>query len=173
MGTDEKDRQLICMTEITPRPRGGRAGVGPRPTHGAAGDFTMWYGVYQSSTRTLSYANAGAPPAIALSSSTRGRVTATKLSVSSVAVGLFEDTQFTTATFLVPNGLQILLYSDGASEIVLPNGEQLSPGGVEKLAIHLGGSTAWSLDDLIAQLLDLTPRGSFDDDCSLMQLTFE
>lgn len=134
--------------------------------------FTMWYGVYQASTRTLRYANAGAPPAFALDCSAGKGLTATALSTTSQPIGVFDDTQFAASTYAVPKGCQIFLYSDGASESVLADGRQLTPEGLLELATRVAGPPDWSLDDLVDRLLEITRAHAFDDDCSFMRLTF-
>ena len=135
--------------------------------------FTVWLGVYENSSRTLRYAGAGAPPAFAFHSGAGPAVTATELSANAVPVGMFADTVFAASTFVVPPGCQILVYSDGASEVDLPDGHQLSPVDFKHLVTRIAESADWSLDDLLDQLHSLTPAGVFEDDCSLIQLTFD
>ena len=50
--------------------------------------FTARYGVYEKSTRTLRYANAGAPPAYAFTTATGNAVTATELNAKAAPVGV-------------------------------------------------------------------------------------
>ncbi|MGV1006734.1 MAG: PP2C family protein-serine/threonine phosphatase [Candidatus Nanopelagicales bacterium] len=135
--------------------------------------FTMWYGIYEASTRTLRYASAGAPPALAFNSATGTAVALTALSTPVPPVGLFEDTEFTSDTFQVPPGCRMLVYSDGASEITLADGQQLTGEAFEDLASRVAASSDWSLDDLIDELRALTPSGAFEDDFSLIQLKFD
>lgn len=49
--------------------------------------FTMRYGIYNRNTRSLYYANAGAPPAFAFHSGSEGLTTATELPLELVARG--------------------------------------------------------------------------------------
>lgn len=136
--------------------------------------FTMWYGVYQVSTRTLRYANAGAPPALAFNADPEGSgVTTTELSTDSLPGGLFPDTVFPTRSYLVPPGCQMLLYSDGAYELGLGNGRQLSLPEFVALSGEMARQPHWSLDELIGQLRDLSSSRSFEDDCSLVQIRFD
>lgn len=65
--------------------------------------FTIWYGIYQPSTRTLHYASAGHPPALALKLDGQ-TITATTLSTPSIPIGMFGDTTYTSATYTVPPG---------------------------------------------------------------------
>ncbi|MGV1089207.1 MAG: SpoIIE family protein phosphatase [Mycobacterium sp.] len=135
--------------------------------------FTVWFGVYEMSSRTLRYASAGAPPALAFQSGAGAAVTVTELSANAVPVGMFADTVFAASTVVVPPGCQILVYSDGASEVDLPDGHQLSTVDFKHLVTRIAESPDWSLDDLLDQLHSLTPAGVFEDDCSLIQLTFD
>ena len=133
--------------------------------------FTMWCGVYEASTRTLRYSGGGAPPALAFNS-VDGMVTATELSTESIPLGMFENSVFTSGTYRVEPGCRILIASDGAIEIELEGNRQLSFAGFRILSTRLAQSPDWSLDALIAELHALTPTGFFEDDCSLILLTF-
>lgn len=134
--------------------------------------FTIWYGVYHQPTRTLRYASAGAPPPYALDNTTADGLRATELTTPAAPVGAFEGTRFTTADITVPPGCRILIYSDGASEIPLPGGGQLSQDGFRALVTAMAARPDWTLDDLIDRLRGLTGRDTFTDDLSLIQLTF-
>lgn len=135
--------------------------------------FTIWYGIYEPSTRTLRYASAGAPPALAFSAATGGAVAVTEISMKAAPVGAFEDTVFTSGTYHVPPGCRMLIYSDGASEITLADGQQLTGAAFTELTSRLARSPDWSLDELIDELRALTPSGAFEDDLSMIQVQFD
>jgi len=135
--------------------------------------LTMWCGTYEMSTRTLRYASAGAPPAFAFTPATGQAVVVTELATKAAPVGMFADTVFTSRRFAVPPGCRVLVCSDGASEIALADHQQLSWADFTNLSTRLARSPHWSLDELIDDLRALTPTGVFDDDCSLIQLTFD
>lgn len=135
--------------------------------------FTIWYGVYQASTRTLRYASAGAPPALAFEGGAGGPVSAAELSTAATPVGMFADTVFTSGSYSVPPGCRILIYSDGAHEITLAGGRQMPWYAFKDIATRLAASSTWFLDALVAELKTLTPTGAFEDDCSLIELTFD
>lgn len=126
--------------------------------------FTMWYGVYQASTRLLRYAAAGHPPALALIRED-GVVTATPLGGTAIPVGIFADSVFTGDTYRVPAAAQILLCSDGVL------GDLLSFADFTELCEEVATTRGWSPTSLIARLR-ATAGGTFDDDCALVQLTF-
>ena len=135
--------------------------------------LTMWFGIYQASTRSLRYASAGAPPALAFNPESGEAVAVTELFTTAAPVGAFADTVFSSSTYHVPLGCRMLIYSDGASEINFDDGEQLTGGNFKTLATRVAISSGWSLDDLIGALRALAPLGVFEDDCSMIQLQFD
>ena len=134
--------------------------------------FTMWYGVYQASSGTLRYSSAGCPPALAFASTAGSAVCATELSTTSPPIGMFEDSVFTMGTYSVSPGSRLLVFSDGATDVALADGRQLTWDDFKNLATRVATSPNWSLDELIGELNALTPSGAFQDDCSLIQLKF-
>lgn len=132
--------------------------------------FTMWYGVYESSTRTLRYASAGHPPALAFVVED-GQVGTTRLATRSLPLGMFEDTGFTCDSFHVPPETQLVLYSDGAFELPVPEGTATLNAFVS-LCAEYAATPDWTIDELIATLRSLTTGGLFADDCSLIKITF-
>ncbi len=133
--------------------------------------FTIWYGVYQASTRTLRYANAGHPPALAINRDAE-IVNVTSLSAPSLPIGVFADTAYTSAAYTVPSGGQLLIYSDGAFELNGPDGRNLlSNDDFRELCASLAARPDWSLDALVDELKQLSSHGEFDDDCALVLLT--
>lgn len=134
--------------------------------------FTMWYGVYQRSTRRLRFACAGHPPALALVPQLGGGVAVTPLTAPGLPIGMFEDTQFGSGNYLVAPDTAIVLYSDGAFELD-PEAGKWDPNEFTEVCTRMAGSPDWSVDGLIAELAASTPTGFFDDDCTVVRLTFD
>lgn len=134
--------------------------------------FTAWYGVYEQSTRTLQYASAGHPPALALVRVPDG-VEHTELSTASIPVGVMADTPFQRGSYTVPAGADLLLYSDGAFELTLRDGGWFSLPMFIDICTGMAGSGDWTLDMLIDELLRLSELGLFEDDCTLVRLRFD
>jgi PAS domain S-box-containing protein len=130
--------------------------------------LTMWFGVYEASSRTLRYASAGAPPAFAVTPDATS--VTTELATGGQPLGMFDDTTYTASSYIVPPGCRILLFSDGAYEDAHVDGRQMSVTDFKNLFTRMAGS---SLDDLVDALRSLTPSGSFGDDCSLVRLEFD
>lgn len=136
--------------------------------------FTMWYGVYETSTRTLRYASGGHPPAMAFNTNGDGRWECTELTgSSSLPLGMFENATFETATYTVPAGCRLMVFSDGVFEIPLPDGEHSSIDDLAEAALDLLDANEFSADAVADRMRSKSIDGQFDDDCSLVIATFE
>lgn len=132
--------------------------------------FTMWYGVYQKSTRTLRYASAGHPPAL-MSTADAEPV---QLDTEGVPIGMFDHTVFPASTMTVPPGARILLYSDGVYEWTLPDGQLWSVEAfIDMCNGHAASAPDWSLDSLMDVLRARLTVAEFEDDCSMVLLRFD
>ena len=140
----------------------------PMDEHGG-NFFTMWYGMYEAPTRTLRYSSAGHPPALAFP---RPGDEPVQLSSRGFPIGMFDDGEFGYETYVVPQAAEIVIYSDGAFELPLPQGAMWSLPDFAALCTALAGSGDWSVDDLAEKLRARTVAGLFDDDCSLLRLRF-
>ena len=129
--------------------------------------FTIWYGVYQPSNRTLRYARAGHPPAIILSDDGAEPV---QLPLGSVPIGVLEDITYETHHHQLQPGTDLLIFSDGAFELVLPSGERWGLEDFIEVCAHTARSPQWTLDDLVGQLRRRSKTGQFDDDCTLVRV---
>ena len=88
-------------------------------------------------------------------------------------VGMLRDSEFATATCVIDPGSQILLYSDGAFDLTTLGGGVWSQQGFVELCIDLTAESGLSLDELVHHLQDLSRDGRLEDDCSLIELTFD
>ena len=135
--------------------------------------FTIWYGIYEASSRTLRYASAGAPPAFAFNATADGVVTVTELSTPGLPIGMFDEAELSCRTYIVPRGCRILLYSDGAHELTRSDDRPFSWRDFKALNTRLAADRDVSLAKLVRELQALTPAGAFEDDCSMVELTFD
>jgi sigma-B regulation protein RsbU (phosphoserine phosphatase) len=86
-------------------------------------------------------------------------------------ISMFADSEFTAATYVVPAGAEVLVYSDGAYEVDMPDGGAWSMSDFIELCAEVAQSPEWSLDDIIAGLRAVSVSGIFDDDCTMVRLT--
>jgi CHASE1-domain containing sensor protein len=130
--------------------------------------FTIWYCVYQPSTRILRYSGAGHPPAIIVTGDGSDPV---QLRSEAVPVGVLRNTTFETRSYTMPPGADLLIYSDGAYELALPDGRRWEIEEFIDLCARTARSPQWALEDIVAQLRNRSDTGTFDDDCTLVRLS--
>lgn len=130
--------------------------------------FTIWCGVYEVSTRTLTYCSGGHPPALLMTAASA----VIRLSTAGMPVGMFSDSEYCPSTVRVGPGDSLLIYSDGAYEIPLPGGRTWSVEEFTRLCGQLTEIPGWTLDTLVDTLRSHTAQGDFDDDLTLVRMTF-
>ncbi|MBQ6533834.1 MAG: SpoIIE family protein phosphatase [Opitutales bacterium] len=99
--------------------------------------FTLWYGVYDTQTRELSYASGGHPPAILVSNGEYQ-----KLKTGGIVIGGMPDAKFECKTVSVPENSKLYIFSDGVYEVD-----------------YADGSGMMSVDDFAAELAKPAPEG--------------
>lgn len=135
--------------------------------------FSMWYGIYEASSRTLRYASAGSPPALAFNATESGDWEASTLVTTSVPLGMFEDSRYSTATYQVPVGCRMLIFSDGAFEVPLPDGTIGTIGEFTDVVASVLRSGDFCADTVVEQVRAMAVDGRFEDDCSLIAVDFD
>lgn len=128
--------------------------------------FTAWYGVYTHSTRKLSFACGGHPPAVLISP--EGFMTS--LSAKGVIVGAFAATSYETVTVGVPEGSRLYLFSDGVYEIDRPDGTMM--GYDEFVEILRHAQSASRLSSIVSEIKRQQESDFFVDDFSLVEFLF-
>ena len=83
--------------------------------------FTMWYGVYDPAGRRLDFAAAGHHPGYLIPPD---RSTAIPLQARNVMIGAMPDRTYRSESVTAPPGSSLVLFSDGAFEIVTHDGLQ-------------------------------------------------
>ena len=131
--------------------------------------FTVWYGVYHRPTRKLVYATAAHPPAV-LFDVAGG--TAELLGGEGLMIGAQPGTVYANEETTVATDGRLYVYSDGAFEIMTPEG---APWGFDSFLACLGqlpedgGS---ELDALRQTAEHVNGRPDLPDDFSILRLTF-
>jgi phosphoserine phosphatase RsbU/P len=125
---------------------------------------TLFYSVLDSAAWTLQYTNAGHPLPILID----GHGQATHLENGGALLGVFPDWQYEDSEISMHPGDLLLLFTDGITEAMAPDGEEF---GESRLIAAAKRSPGQSLDDLRSQILDCV--GSFcnsrlDDDATLI-----
>ena len=134
--------------------------------------FTAWYGVYDLTTRRLDYSGGGHPPALLVRDGDGATERVTMLKAGGPMVGAFDDVTFDVEHCDVPPQSRLYLYSDGVFEITLTDGSMWPfEAFVERLAQPPEPGRP-VMDRLIAEIGQLSGKDGFDDDFSIIELTF-
>jgi sigma-B regulation protein RsbU (phosphoserine phosphatase) len=132
--------------------------------------FTIWYGVYQVSSRVLRWAGGGHPAALLLGPDGDGRPTF--LESEGPLIGAVEGLDFASGEAHVPPGSSLFVYSDGAFEVSLPNGAMWAFDDFVSTLTTPPVEEGRRLDALVATIKTISARDEFNDDFSMVELAF-
>ncbi|GAB1539259.1 SpoIIE family protein phosphatase [Scytonema sp. NUACC21] len=135
--------------------------------------FTIWYGVYNSSQHQLVYANAGHPPAVLLSNTPEHNTQVQKLNSLSCPIGFLPDDDFEQSRVEMEKNTTLYIFSDGAYEIVQPDERVWELNDFINVLINCTGAKTYNLNRVLADIMSINARTTFDDDLSILKVTFE
>jgi len=131
--------------------------------------FTSWVGVYQRSTSTLSYANAGHPGGVLVGTGGRSQVLGRK----TWPVGFAPDTTYATSSVPIRSGDRLYLFSDGIYEVM---NSEMEIWGQTRLQQFLEDITnrnmAEGMRAVIEKSRDWQDQSIFNDDVALLGMEF-
>jgi sigma-B regulation protein RsbU (phosphoserine phosphatase) len=138
--------------------------------------FTIWYAVYQRSTRTLFYSGGGHPPALLVTdvpgaAGVEGR-TILELESPGAPIGIVPDEQFPTLRAEVPPGSALVVYSDGAFEVFSEPAKLWGVGGLTQFVRSHRLADRSCLDDLYQVVQSMSESEVLADDFSAMLVRF-
>ncbi|MBX3381419.1 MAG: SpoIIE family protein phosphatase [Phycisphaeraceae bacterium] len=136
----------------------------PMGAHGGM-FFTIWYGVFRRSTRTLKYSGGGHPPAMLIERGASGNVIR-ELESPGPPVGVVPDLDFESLVTEVPEKSSLFLYSDGAFEVFPEPGKVWGVHGIQEFMKAQDVRSAACLDSLYARVREFTGSDVLADDFS-------
>jgi sigma-B regulation protein RsbU (phosphoserine phosphatase) len=130
--------------------------------------FSVWYGVYSRSARTLTYVNAGHPPALLLTRQ-NGALHLSKTISSASVLGIMPEIHAPETTIEFSPTSELYLFTDGLYELLDPKGGR---GSYDEFLAYLetevhGGKPAW--DAMLDWLERARDKKMMDDDVSLLR----
>jgi sigma-B regulation protein RsbU (phosphoserine phosphatase) len=131
--------------------------------------FSVWYGVYSHSARTVTYANAGHPPPLLLTTNQDGTKTLSKTAPGAPALGVIAEISAPETTIEFPRGSQLCIFTDGLYETI---GRDKEHGSYNEFVAHLekevaGGKPLY--ESMLHWLDRARDEKSIDDDVSLLR----
>lgn len=131
--------------------------------------FSMFYMLYEPSSGTLTYCNAGHPPPILLRPQGRTEL----LEEGGTLVGLGRGEMYRTGTTAIEDGDMLLIYTDGVTELLSPSEVQYGMEGLQEEFSRCAGMAPGQVLDALAGKLQAHADGRPpDDDISIICLRF-
>ena len=130
--------------------------------------ITMWYIVFRITTRELSYAGAGHPPLIIFNSDGMP----VKISSQNLIIGVDDQFEFQSDTFHIEDKTELYIYTDGAYEANLPNGNMMKVHDLEDYLLKNRNKQEDEINKLYDYLVDLNTGSGLDDDFTMMKVSF-
>jgi sigma-B regulation protein RsbU (phosphoserine phosphatase) len=131
--------------------------------------FTMWYGVYQPSTRTITYGSGGHPPALLFPP---GQREGQKLAARGMMVGGMPGSRYPAQTCEIAPGSRLFLFCDGAYEITMEDGQVYTLDKFTRLLGKLPTDITIDLDHVVEKIRSLRGSHPLEDDLSIVAIQF-
>jgi sigma-B regulation protein RsbU (phosphoserine phosphatase) len=127
---------------------------------------TLFYGIFDDTTRTLRYVNAGHNPPMVIR---RDRSVAW-LETGGAPAGMFPDWTYEEGMIQLYPGDLVVAYTDGVVDAVNPAGEEWQVEGLLRAATACGAECAGDIVDAIFTSMDEFSRGCQTDDATVVVL---
>ncbi len=127
---------------------------------------TLFYGVFDGSTRVLRYVNAGHHPPMVI----RRDGSVTWLESGGAPVGMFPDWIYEEGTVQLYPGEMVLACTDGVTEAANPSGEEWGVDRLRRAASECGTKCADEIVQTVFSSMDRFSRGRQTDDATVVVL---
>lgn len=134
--------------------------------------FTIWYGVYRCSDRTLAWSNAGHPPALLFTGADPRDAKLAKLASSGPGVGMIPEIEYQTEVSPLGAHARLLVYSDGVFEIAAQDGSVWSHGAFVGYVQKHAPAGERLMDQLLADVRQRRGSDLLADDFSILDIAF-
>ena len=134
--------------------------------------FTIWYGVYKKSTRELTYASGGHPPAILLGQTPKGDYQATQLRTPNYVIGGMSEGTFQKKECLVGERNTLYIFSDGVYEVEKSDGSMWQFQEFADFMSNVKADGQSILDRLYNHAKSLGNSENFEDDFTIVEVAF-
>ena len=133
--------------------------------------FTLWYGVYQKSTRTLRHCSGGHPPALLIVPQADGKNSVEEIRAPGMILGIMPSAQYQAGVCTIPAGASLVMLCDGTYEVRTPGGEMLD---FDEFVAFMGenGTKPDAFERVLSWIHSLRGEGPLDDDFSLVRIQF-
>jgi sigma-B regulation protein RsbU (phosphoserine phosphatase) len=134
--------------------------------------FTIWYGVYKKSTRALTYASGGHPPAILFDQTSEGDYQATQLRTPNYVIGGMSEGTYQKKECRVGERNTLYIFSDGVYEVKKSDGSMWRFEEFADFMSTVKTDGRSILDDLYNYAKNLGNSENFEDDFTIVEVAF-
>ena len=134
--------------------------------------FTIWYGVYKKSTRELTYASGGHPPALLLSDNAKGDSVTVLLRTPNNVIGGLQESTYVKQGYLVGEHDRLYIFSDGVYEVEKSDGSMWRFKEFTDFMNMIKGEEQSILDHLYKYAGKINQSDSFEDDFTIVEVAF-
>jgi len=131
--------------------------------------FTFFYGVFDRESRTLAFASGGHPPSLLLD---LGSGESQRLITPNLSIGMIPGAEFTDQEVEITPGSNLYIYSDGAYEVVLMDGEEWRLDPFLEMVAEGPQEGVGELDRIENSVREVMQPPEFDDDFSILVVNF-
>ncbi|HEX6565015.1 MAG TPA: SpoIIE family protein phosphatase, partial [Chthoniobacterales bacterium] len=131
--------------------------------------FTIWYGVYQSTTRTLTWAGGGHHPSVVL---VPGQPDPSVLTSEGPMMGVLRKAEFPAQSCQIPAESRLLIFSDGVFEVFRDKRQMWSLTDCIAYLTVLGRDRGNLMDQLLNHVQQLRGAPHLNDDFSIIEARF-
>jgi predicted ATPase len=131
--------------------------------------FTIWYGVYQCASRTMTWSGGGHPPSVVL---LPGNPNPLLLASAGLIMGALRGAAFPAQSCQIPVGARLLIFSDGVFEIFRSEG---AVWNLDACIAHMAALAKLQgnvMDELLEHVVHLRGSPRLDDDFSIIEARF-
>ena len=134
--------------------------------------FTIWYGVYKKSTRELTFASGGHPPALFFDKANAGDPHTTLLRTANNAIGAMPGATYEKGKHLVEEQTRLYVFSDGVYEVEKSDGSMWQFNEFKDFMSNIESGTQSRLDNLYQHAEDINNLDNFEDDFTILEVAF-
>ncbi len=134
--------------------------------------FTIWYGVFKKSTRELTYASGGHPPALLIGDNAAKDSGATQLRTANNVLGAMPDVTYIKNQYLVGERTTLYIFSDGVYEVEKSDGSMWQFAEFSDFMANIKSDSQSRLDRLYRHAENISIQDSFEDDFTILEVAF-
>ena len=138
-------------------------------TEHSAKFITMWYIVYNPSKGEMKCAGAGHPPLLMFKDDDKP----VRIKSKNIMIGVEESINFQSDSIEVRGNYILYLFTDGAYEVMLSDGNMMSIGDLEDFLSAHQNIQGNEIDSLYEKLVKLNQDGKPDDDFTMLKINIQ